>query len=110
MDSCNTTPVLHGKSQGGTHSFLSDTDPRTTEQGAALKEMLSKNLLVWTMVMTMITGGTSAIKAVPLLRTSLQRLQIRLPSTGETRTYWREFKKGPRGWLMDWSISHTRKG
>lgn len=66
-----------------------------TEHGPALKEVVSRNLPVWTTVVTTITGGTSAIQALPLLGASLQRLQIRLPGTRETRTMW--FNEGPRG-------------
>lgn len=47
------------------------------------------------MVVTTITGGTSAIQALSLLGASLQRLQIRLPGTRETRTMW--FNEGPQG-------------
>lgn len=73
-------------------------------------KMLSRNLLVWIVVVTTITGETSAIKVVPLLGTWLQHLQMRLPSTKETWTHWREVKEGPQGWWQDQSISHTRKG
>ena len=33
-----------------------------------------------------------------------------LPSIRETWACWRESSEGPRRWLRDWSISHTRKG